>query len=489
MSSVATATIGGGLVLNALLPKPDNSAGNAAANASNIQAGISKDQWDYYKQNFQPVESNLIDQANKAGSPEEYAAAAGRANADVTGGFNKGEKSSEQHMQAMGINPGSPAYASGVASAGLAEGAANAGAQTNAYNQQKQLAYSKTLDVAGLGRNIPAQSAASAAGAAQSSGVAQNSLNSQFLQNNQNMSNAGYALQPLIGAAKSYFTPANQTQQQANTYNNNMNPSLSGNEYSSLENPVGVKDGGYIKEDGVRRYAEGGNVTEENDNTLDMKQGSDGKYSAVGIEPNLIKKGFHPAMAKMANTGAITPHMRRPMNNMKRGYASGGGVGTEGLAESPNLIPSQSNQVLNGPGTETSDSIPAHVDGKTPAALSKGEFVMSAEVPKLTGEEILQAINSAGLQKRDQQGSADVSPNAGMTAYADGGNIQPQQAPVGSGMAKITMDKISAKKKYDQENIEAQTNGQSMPSFDEWLNTKSQNGYAVGGTVSQYGLN
>ena len=425
MSSVAVISVVGGAIVSSM-NKPDSSAGNAAANASNQQAFISQDQWNYYQSHYQPLESNLIQQAQTAGSPEEYAAAAGRANADVTNAFNTAGKNTENRLQAYGINPGSPAYQSAVTSAGLAEGATRAGALTNAYNQQKQLAYSKALDVVGIGRNIPAQSAASAAGAANSAGRAQNSLNSQFLQNTQNMQNAGYAMQPLVGAAKSYFsTPSNGNPSMYNSdiNNYNANNAMSGSTTGNTLNPVGVKDGGYLDGNGVRRYAEGGNVTDENDNILDMRMGGDGKYSASGLEPALIKKGFHPAMAKMAGKGVITPHMKSSLQK-PRGYAVGGGVGTQGLENSPSQqIPAASNQVLDGPGTETSDSIPAQVDGQKPAALSKGEFVMSAEVPKLSGEEILQAINRAGLEKRAQS-SADVSPNAGATAYACGSKVR-----------------------------------------------------------------
>jgi hypothetical protein len=44
------------------------------------------------------------------------------------------------------------------------------------------------------------------------------------------------------------------------------------------------------------------------------------------------------------------------------------------------------------------------IDGQQPASISNGEFVMVAEVPKLSGEEILQAINQAGLEKRSRHG-------------------------------------------------------------------------------------
>lgn len=567
----------GGAVVGAvgsslLAPSPDNSAGNAAAAASASQAAISQDQWNYYKTNYQPAEQQLIDQARAAGSPEEIAAAQGRASADVTKGFDIANKSAANRMQAYGINPNSGATESAITSSGLAEGAANAGARTTAYNQQKALGYSKLLDVVGIGRNIPAQSAASAGGAAYSAGIAQNSLNSQFLQNQTNQRNTGYLAQGLMGAARSYYgsSGGNPSYGAGVTNTNNANNAMAGNTTGNTLNPDGVKDGGLLTKDGVSRYAEGGNVTEENDNILDMQKGEDGKYSADGLEPTLLKKGFHPNMAKMASKGVITPHMRRHPALQRKGYASGGGVGAQGLEVNSTgvLPPSQSNQTLDGPGSETSDSIPAQVDGNKPAALSKGEFVMSAEVPKLSGEEILQAINKAGLEKRDQAGngqendqmnSADVNQNAGANAYADGGNVdwkaqykkitgydadaagikdpesadrnirqmqqmrqaqpvnfpvnsdsqdvigarneaiypvkrgyanggevKPSDAPIGSGLAKKAADTISAKQQYDRESIEAQTEGRDMPSFDEWQS--SRQGYARGGKVCSIGL-
>lgn len=499
-----------GVVLNALSPKPDNSAGNAAANASNISANasqqlanISQDQWNYYKQNYQPVEQNLINQAQQANTPEQYAAATGRANADVTNAFDTTSKATANRMQAYGINPASPAYQSTMASSDLAKGSTLAGAETNAWNTQRNLAYSRALDVVGIGRNIPAQSSASmgaassAAGqAANSAGIAQNSLNSQFNQNNQNMYNVGQSpiYQSLTGAAKSYYTTLS-----------NGNPSpYQAAQNNAAANNAGAGGAGGInswKDGGKIGYAEGGNVTDENDNILDMRMGDGGKYEAVGLEPALIKKGYHPAMAKMASKGVITPHMRRPLPNPKQRFAIGGGVGAYGIESNQGVLPpSQSNQVLNGPGTETSDSVPAQIDGHQPAALSKGEFVMSAEVPKLSGEEILQAINRAGLEKREQ--NTGGNPNAGMTAYANGGQVDDWKSQYkrltgydadASGIktpeqADMNIQQMQAMKKvtpinYNQSDSDYGSSGTRNESI--YPTTK---GYARGGKICNSGL-
>jgi hypothetical protein len=379
--NIAATAIGG-----ALAPKPDP----AAANAANSAAQIAQDQWNYYKTNYQPLETSLISQAQELSTPEAYAAAKGRANADVTGAFDTANKTTNSRLQSYGINPGSPAYQSAVGSEGLAQGAAGAGAQTEAYNTQKQLALNTASGVVGIGRNIPGSATTGLTSAAN---AANNASNTQFNQNTQSAQNIGAAISPLIsplvGAAKDWY----------------------GSTTPSTTSP-GMNVG-------VPQYASGGKV-------IDAAKQPDGSYAVPGLEPLLAKKGINPVHAKTASniqgykSKIITPHMR---------FASGGGVGRQGLEtrDMSNMgDPSQSNQVVQGPGTGTSDSIPAQVDGQHAAALSNGEFVMNAEVPKLSGDEILAAINNAGLQKRQQMPmpSAQMPANAGAQSYANGGKVK-----------------------------------------------------------------
>src|SRR6267143_4825597 len=69
-------------------------AGGASSAAAQTAANIAADQWAYYKQNYQPLESNLIDQAKAAGSPEEVARATGAARGDVAGAFDQARRQS-----------------------------------------------------------------------------------------------------------------------------------------------------------------------------------------------------------------------------------------------------------------------------------------------------------------------------------------------------------------------------------------------------------
>lgn len=301
-------------------------ASTASAEYTRQMADIAKQQWDFYKTNYQPVEIGLIKQAAQAGSPEEFARARGAANADVTGSFDRARKDIVRDSQAHGINPASGAAQSTEGSIRLAEGASRAGALTGADNLTRNLMWSKGLDVANLGRNIPGQSSSALANAANTSNQSAN-VNSligqaERAQNSKIIQNMGYGLNTVGDAIDKY-------------------------------GPTVKKWFGYSR---------GGRVME-------------GKSSRI-----------------------FGPHMRH--------YAAGGSVDDQGLNPNDMGMPQDASQMgmMTGPGNETSDSIPAVVDGQEPAALSTNEFVMNSEVPKMSGEEILEAINQAGLAKRQGAG-------------------------------------------------------------------------------------
>ena len=80
------------------------------------------------------------------------------------------------------------------------------------------------------------------------------------------------------------------------------------------------------------------------------------------------------------------------------GYAQGGMVRPgpaiptgRAPAGAPPPVPVAGRQVA-GPGTGTSDSVPAVVDGRAPAALSNGEFVIPAEVVRRKGTEFFEKL-------------------------------------------------------------------------------------------------
>jgi hypothetical protein len=56
---------------------------------------------------------------------------------------------------------------------------------------------------------------------------------------------------------------------------------------------------------------------------------------------------------------------------------------------------------VDGPGTETSDSIPAQ--------LSDGEFVLNAAAVKMIGKGKLEELNAEGLRRRREEGKPHLA--------------------------------------------------------------------------------
>lgn len=417
------------------LNEAEDAAKKASENATNQStamqaqmAKIAQEQWDYYKTNYQPLELNLIKQAQEAGSPEEFARARGAANADVTGSFDIAKKATENKLQSYGINPGSPAYQAALASGDLAQGASMAGALTNADRTTRNLAYSKAMDVASLGRNIPSQSATMAANAGNLAlnGARVADLRGQVAnaQSTNDIQNLGYGLNTVSNIAQKWFgTPSSTTA---------MTPGQVVDNYG-----YGYKDGAYVARAGLDPQAQADIIVrgarEPRNRTIEGERSSQGvtrRTARMDEERELMSNGLPrlPAKDQPMPLGASFSRKRVFGPHMKS-YASGGGVGRMGLEMmgegGMTRDVSALNHPIDGEGTETSDSIPAVVDGQEPAALSTGEFVVNAAAVDLSGGEILEAINRAGLEKR-QQGPVvpNQMPSAGMRSFARGGRVR-----------------------------------------------------------------
>lgn len=308
--------------------------GDSGGGGSGVADSIAAGQYDFYLKNYRPVEERLVKEAQDFNTPERREQLRGMANADVTGAFDRARREGESRMQQFGINPASPAYQSNVGSIGLSEAATRAGALTNADRFAEKEGYSRMLDVAGIGRGIPAQSAASASTAAQVGLMGQRQ---NWLENVEARKAAGAVLSPIAEWGK----------QKAKTW-------WTGSPDYGIVSPYDSYTG---------YYAKGGKVQ-------------------------------------------FTPHMKH--------YADGGEVGME---------PIMGNGKVQGPGTGTSDSVPAEIDGRQPAALSSGEFVMSKAAVGLSGEEIFEAINDAGLKK--------AASGNNTTAYRRGGRVNRASCGIG----------------------------------------------------------
>lgn len=126
------------------------------------------------------------------------------------------------------------------------------------------------------------------------------------------------------------------------------------------------------------------------------------------------------------------PDALRDFNPLVLGYADGGAVQGDVFSRvlafaGGGMIPDVEGdgemeaipgRLIEGPGTGTSDSIPAMIDGQTPAALSAGEFVIPAAVVKHYGVDFFEKLIDIDVDNEDDEES-----DGDEMAFAKGGAI------------------------------------------------------------------
>lgn len=166
MSWVATAVVGsavvGGYVANKA-SKRQQRALDAQTEIAMQQLEMAREQWDYYKTNYQPIEQDIISLARESGSPEEQEAAAGRAVADVRQQYGISRDMYRRGLERYGLNPADPTYASMMLDSNLGEAAAAAGAANLARENESNSSYTKMIQALSLGKGLPTDASANLA--------------------------------------------------------------------------------------------------------------------------------------------------------------------------------------------------------------------------------------------------------------------------------------------------------------------------------------
>lgn len=162
VAGAAVATVGGALLSN----KSNNAAANAnnaAADATALQSQIAADQWNRYKEMYAPLEQSYVNEAQNYDNPENFAKAAGEAQATVSSEFGKARSALER---TPGLDPSSGAYQAGMTNLGLAEAAQGAVQQNAARQRVKDTAYARKTDALSLGKGLPADASRALSSAA-----------------------------------------------------------------------------------------------------------------------------------------------------------------------------------------------------------------------------------------------------------------------------------------------------------------------------------
>lgn len=284
--------------------------------------------WDRYKQVYQPLQDKVIQDATNVDSEANQEAAAGRANADVTGQFEQKRQANLERLRSLGVNPNSGAFIEANSRLAGQEAGANVGAQTGARQNLMNVGRQYRASVAGTGAAMPQQSMSGFTSNASGLGSAATGIRTGRGVDNKAM---GAFLSPIVGGIG-----------------------------RGVSNWFGTSDVG----SGVNSWLNGGTYSQQG-----MGFGEDGRGAydnELSYDPasNPADSGYSGDFA-FANGGVV----RAPRRGV--GYADGGKVA--------------------GPGTGTSDSIPVPVRGVNGgygrAYLSDGEFVVPADVVKAKGTE------------------------------------------------------------------------------------------------------
>ncbi|MBN9125951.1 MAG: hypothetical protein BGO99_10775 [Nitrosospira sp. 56-18] len=311
----------------------------------------SDEQWQLYKTLFQPVEAKMVNDAMNFDSPERQAQLAAQAGADVTKSYQGAQDQNQRNMERMGVNPNSGKFQAISNEAGLAQAADTAGAMNTARNNAITQGMALRQGAAQFGRNMPNTGLAADSTALN----AGNSAVGNIAQgNNINNANAATAQNWFGGAMNGNNSAAgilnNQYQNQLNAWAQKQN---------SLSNMIGGIAGLAGSLGGAAILARKGGVI-KNNTVYRLSSGYRPRFSDYGLR--------------------------------RKGYAEGG--------------------MIEGPGTATSDSIPATIEGQTPIRVSNGEAVLNAEAVQLVGEPFIHNINAAGLMMLSRKKPAQAVPGS-----------------------------------------------------------------------------
>lgn len=163
IGGAAVSMVGGALLSD------DNGAegaNNAAADSTRLQGEIARDQWNRYKEIYEPLERSMVTEAQNYDSPENYAKAAGDAQATVSSQFGKAR---DRLGRTPGLDPSTPGAAASMIGLDLAQAATDATQQNAARQRVKDVAYARKTDALSLGKGLAANASSALGSSAQNS--------------------------------------------------------------------------------------------------------------------------------------------------------------------------------------------------------------------------------------------------------------------------------------------------------------------------------
>lgn len=188
---VGSAVVGG--VASSSAANKAAKASKAATDANSYQGEIASDQWNTYKEIYQPLEKEMVADAQKYDSKEAYDKAATSAQATVSTQLGLAK---ERLTRTPGLDPSSAAAQAAQVNLELKGAALGATSQNQAREAVTDKAYARKLDAVGLGKGLSTNATTGLASAAATS---QQIAASQMQQANTSAANAGSLASGVIG--------------------------------------------------------------------------------------------------------------------------------------------------------------------------------------------------------------------------------------------------------------------------------------------------
>jgi hypothetical protein len=155
IAAVGSALVGG-LVNKAINGGSDGADAQQSAAAGNLSqlSQIAGEQWQRYKDNYSPLETQVVGMAKDAGSKEDYERAVGQTTADTRAAFGTMRGAQARESARMGLNPSDGQFTARQDKIGLAEAASLAGNQNRARQAVTADAWTKKMGALGMGQNL-----------------------------------------------------------------------------------------------------------------------------------------------------------------------------------------------------------------------------------------------------------------------------------------------------------------------------------------------
>lgn len=292
-------------------------ANDAAAQQSRQSAQIAQEGWDYYKGNYQPLESKVIADANNVGNPVEQEQAASRASATIASAKDAEAANAQRQNASFGVRPSSDAAIAMERNAQADKASATAMAGNDARENAKWMGRQYRQNTVNMGKGIPGQSMQGLNAAANTN---MNIGANAWDRSQQQAQNAGYALAPFAKSATDWFNKGGGSQ-------------IFGSKSANAD--------------------------------------AYGNMATFGS--NSANAGAAPGFTGLADGGPVPDApigVRRP-------------DGSQGM-EGPGVI--------QGPGTGTSDDVPANIDGEEEIGVANGEYIIPEDVVRAKGEEFFDKL-------------------------------------------------------------------------------------------------